>query len=473
MTMFTKGFLWGGAIAANQAEGAWNEDGKGPSIVDITRNGIGVSSSVDEKIHANKYYPSHEAIDFYHRYEEDMELMAEMGLKCFRTSIAWTRIFPTGEEESPNEKGLEFYDKLFDSMIKKGIEPIVTISHYETPLYLVEKYNGWEHKKMISLFEKYCKVIFKRYKDKVKYWLTFNEMNGIHRIPYGAGAIKLKGNVNEQLNMIYQASHNMFVANALANKWCKEMIPKAKMGIMLALSGVYPFTCKPEDVLGSYQLRRRSLLYSDVMLKGKYPAYFERIYKEKNLSLDITKEELEVIEKYPSDFLSFSYYRTNTYEDGMPIIGDTGGIGTRGNPYLPQTDWGWEIDPIGLRYVCNELTDRYNVPLFIVENGYGGIDSLSEDGKIHDAARIDYLNQHLIQLSEAVHDGCNIMGYTWWGPIDIVSAGTGEMKKRYGFIYVDKDNNGNGTLKRMKKESFYWYKKIIQTNGEVLKELVE
>lgn len=469
MAQFTENFLWGGAIAANQAEGAWNKEGKGLSLVDVATNGIGIFSSIDDFVDPEKYYPSHEAIDFYHRYEEDLDLMKELGLKCFRTSIAWTRIFPTGEEEIPNESGLAFYDKLFDAMNERGITPVVTISHYETPLNLINKYNGWESKEMIPLFEKYCKVIFVRYKDKVKYWLTFNEMNTIHRIPYASGAIRLRGDVSEELNIIYQASHNMFVANALANKLCKEIIPDAKIGVMLALSGVYPYTCKPEDVFGSYQLRRRSLLYADVMIKGRYPSYFDRIIDENDLNLKINEDELELIAEYPSGLLAFSYYRTNTYEDGMPIIGDTGGIGTRGNPYLPQTEWGWEIDPLGLRYVCNELTDRYDVPLFIVENGLGGVDEISEDGKIHDSARIDYLNQHLLQLSEAIKDGCDIIGYTWWGPIDIVSAGTGEMKKRYGFVYVDKDNEGNGTLERSKKDSFYWYKKIIETNGEVLK----
>lgn len=465
MSDFPKNFLWGGAIAANQAEGAWNIDGKGISIVDVAQNGIGIFSNPDRTIDSGKYYPSHEAIDFFHYYEQDLDLMKELGLKCFRTSIAWTRIYPTGEEESPNEAGLVFYDKLFDAMIKRGIEPVVTISHYETPLILVEKYNGWESKTLITLFEKFCKTIFQRYKNKVKYWLTFNEMNTIHRIPYASGAIRLKGDIESELNMIYQASHNMFVANALANKLCSEIIPDAQIGIMLALSGVYPYTCKPKDVFGSYQLRRRSLFYADVMIRGQYPSYFNRIIEENNLKLSITEDEEILIRKYPSRMLAFSYYRTNTYEDGMPIIGDTGGIGTRGNPYLEQTEWGWEIDPLGLRYVCNELTDRYNVPLFIVENGLGRVDSISNDGKIYDEARIDYLKSHLLQISEAVKDGCDIVGYTWWGPIDIVSAGTGEMKKRYGFVYVDKDNDGEGSLKRIKKESFYVYKKIIETNG--------
>jgi 6-phospho-beta-glucosidase len=468
--MFHKDFLWGGAIAANQAEGAWNEDGKGPSIADICRGGVGINATIDKEIDDTKFYASHEAIDFYHQYKNDIELLSELGLKCFRTSIAWSRIYPTGEEAQPNEKGLAFYDKLFDLLLEKGIEPIITISHYETPLYLSQQYNGWESKKLIPLFEKYCKTIFQRYKNKVKYWLTFNEMNAIHRIPYAAGAIQVEGTISEKLNTIYQASHNMFVGNAIANKLCKEIIPDAKIGIMLALSGVYPYTCKPEDVFGAYQLRRRSLFYGDVMIRGKYPNYFKRIVEENDLKLDITQDELDLIGKYKSEFLSFSYYRTNTYKEGMIILGDTGGEASYGNPYLKRTGWGWEIDPKGLRFVCNELYDRYNVPLFIVENGLGAVDETSEDGKIHDKYRIEYLKEHLIQVSEAIHDGCEVLGYTWWGPIDIVSAGTGEMKKRYGFIYVDRDNEGHGTSKRSKKDSFEVYKKIIETNGECLLE---
>ncbi|WP_026881125.1 glycoside hydrolase family 1 protein [Clostridium akagii] len=464
---FPKNFLWGGAIAANQAEGAFNEDGKGITLSDVTRGGLSKGVS-DDKIIEGRYYPYHQAIDFYHKYKEDTKLFGEMGFKIFRTSIAWARIFPKGDESEPNEAGLKYYDNLFDELIKNGMEPMVTISHYETPLYLIDEYGGWENRKLIKFFSKYCEIILKRYKNKVKYWMTFNEINNLHTIPYAAGAIKIKSEATK-LQQIYSASHNMFVANAHAVKLCKEIIPDAIMGCMLSLSVVYPATCNPDDVFEAYELRRRSLFYSDVMIRGEYPAYVKRIWDEHNINININIHEgdLELIKKYTSEYLAFSYYRSSLHKAGSPILGNTGGIIGQDNPYLVKTQWGWPIDAKGLRYVCNELYDRYQKPLFIVENGYGGTDEISGDGKIHDNARIDYLNKHIVQINEALHDGCNILGYTWWGPIDIVSAGTGEMRKRYGFIYVDKDNEGKGTLKRIKKDSFEWYKKVIGSNGEV------
>ncbi|MGE7759918.1 glycoside hydrolase family 1 protein [Peribacillus sp. NPDC097895] len=464
--VFPKDFLWGGAIAANQTEGAWNEDGKGPSINDAIRNGI-VGGSLDNEIVDGRYYASHEAIDFYHRYKEDVALFAEMGMKCFRTSIAWSRIFPNGDETGPNEKGLQFYDDLFDELLKYGIEPVITISHFETPLYLVKKYGGWKNRRLIGFFTNYSEVIFRRYKEKVKYWMAFNEVNHLHTIPLAAGAIELK-NEETKLQDIYQASHHIFVASALATKMCHEIIPNSQMGAMLSLSPIYPNTCNPDDVFDAYELRRRSLFYSDVLLRGYYPNYTKRIWKEYNIQVEMEQGDEEIIKQYTADYLGFSYYRSTTHQAGMPILGNTGGIMGLDNPYLEKTDWGWPIDAKGLRYVCNEVYDRYQKPLFIVENGYGGHDEINEEGNIIDDARMDYLNKHLIQLSEAIEDGCEIIGYTWWGPIDIVSAGTGEMKKRYGFVYVDKDNEGNGTLERRKKKSFYWYKQVIDTNGKVL-----
>ncbi|TDT51924.1 glycoside hydrolase family 1 protein [Fonticella tunisiensis] len=462
---FPEGFLWGGAIAANQAEGAWNEDGKGPDISNVVTHGF--TKPADEDIIEGKYYPSHEAIDFYHRYKEDIALFGEMGFNCFRTSIAWSRIFPNGDDAEPNEKGLQFYDDLFDEMLKYGMKPVVTISHYETPLHLFKKYGGWRNRKLIEFFTRYCETIFKRYKDKVKYWMTFNEINNMHTIPYAAGAIKFEEGENI-LQPIYQASHHMFVASSLAVKLCHQIIPDAKIGCMLSLSAVYPNTCHPDDVFGAYELRRRSLFYSDVHLRGYYPSYIKRIWEERDVHVHMEQGDEEIIRLYPADYLGFSYYRSTTYKAGMPILGHTGGIVGLENPYLKSTAWGWQIDPKGLRYVCNELYDRYQKPLFIVENGLGADDKVEEDGSIIDDYRIDYLNSHLREVREAIKDGVDIIGYTWWGPIDIVSAGTAEMKKRYGFIYVDKDNEGNGTLKRAKKKSFYWYKKIIETNGEIL-----
>lgn len=462
---FPENFLWGGAIAANQAEGAYLEDGKGLDIASCFAHGI--KHEFDFELNPNTYYPSHEAIDFYHKYKEDLSLMEEMGFKAFRTSIHWTRIFPNGDDEKPNEKGLEFYDSLIDEIIKRGMEPVITLSHYETPVHLVKKYGSWRNRKLIDLFLKYCKTVFTRYKGKVKFWLTFNEINNMRRMPGAAGGIFPYEGENLQ-QAVYQASHHMFIANSLAVKMCHEIDPAAKIGCMLSLSNTYPHTCKPEDVFETMELRRRSLLFGDVMIRGQYPNYINRIWEEENVRIEMLPEDEKILKTYTSDYLGFSYYRTSTHEFGQPFHGDTGGDQGTPNPYLESTPWGWQIDPLGLRYTCNELYDRYQVPLFIVENGLGQIDKISEDGQIHDDYRIDYIRQHLKAVKEAIKDGIPIYGYTYWGPIDIISAGTGEMKKRYGFIYVDKDNDGSGTLKRMKKDSFYYYKDVIASNGENL-----
>jgi 6-phospho-beta-glucosidase len=461
MSVFPKDFLWGGAIAANQAEGAWDVEGKGPSISDVVRGGI-VSGKHDATIDPNKYYASHEAIDFYHHYKEDVALFAEMGFTCFRTSLAWTRIFPRGDETMPNEAGLKFYDDLFDELLKYGIQPVITLSHYETPLALYQEYGGWKNRKLVDYFARYCEVVFTRYREKVKYWI--NELNNMNRMPFATGAVDADSTPQE----LYQATHHQFVANALANKLCHEIIPDAQIGCMLSLSNVYPATCNPEDIFSTMQLRRRSLFYSDVMMRGEYPAWTPRLFREQNIELAIEKGDLELIAEHPSDYLGFSYYRSVLHQADGEFRIDTGGTVGQDNPYLEKTAWGWPIDAKGFRIVCNELADRYRKPLFIVENGYGGIDEPDENGTIIDDARIDYGRQHIREMAEAISDGCNIMGYTWWGPIDIVSAGTGEMKKRYGFIYVDKDNDGKGTLKRSKKRSFDWYKQVIASNGEHL-----
>ncbi|TCC15034.1 glycosyl hydrolase family protein [Kosakonia quasisacchari] len=463
MSVFPKDFLWGGAIAANQAEGAWNEDGKGPSIADVVRGGI-ASGKHDAVIDPNLYYASHEAVDFYHRYKEDVALFAEMGFTCFRTSIAWSRIFPRGDETTPNEAGLAFYDALFDELLKYGIEPVITLSHYETPLALYQEYGGWKNRQLIDFFSRYCETVFRRYKGKVKYWMTFNELNNMNRMPFATGAV----DADAGTQAIWQANHHQFVANALANKLCHEIIPEAKIGCMLSLSTVYPATSNPDDIFSTMQLRRRSLFFSDVMMFGQYPAFAPRLFRELGVKLEIAEGDLQLLANYPSDYLGFSYYRSVLHQAGGQFRIDTGGTAGLDNPYLEKTEWGWPIDPQGFRIVCNELADRYRKPLFIVENGYGGVDEPDASGQINDDARIDYGRRHLEAMAQAIEDGCDIMGYTWWGPIDIVSAGTGEMKKRYGFIYVDKDNDGHGTLKRSKKKSFGWYQQVIASNGEVL-----
>lgn len=470
MTKFPDNFLWGGAIAANQAEGAYLENGKGLSIADILPVGETRIQKVSLQINENEYYPNHTAIDFYHKFEEDIELFAELGLKCFRTSIAWSRIFPNGDELEPNEEGLQFYDRLFEKLLSKGIEPIVTISHFETPLYLVTEYGGWQNRALIDFFDRYTKVIFERYKKQVKYWMTFNEINHTHTLPLIAAAVDVMDTATEQekLTILYQASHNMFVASGKAVLNGKKANNENQIGCMLSLSPIYPATCNPNDVFESYQLRRRSLFYSDVQLRGRYPAYFQRITEENKLILDIQKGDLDIIRKGTCDYLGFSFYRSSLHEAGMKILGNTGGLIGKKNPYLKETEWGWPIDPLALRYVCNELTDRYEKPLFIVENGIGLKDTFDSQGNIIDSERMWYLKEHVEAMGEAIKDGCTILGYTWWGPIDIVSAGTGEMEKRYGFIHVDKQNDGTGSLKRTKKASFNYYKQVIASNGQAL-----
>ncbi|API88778.1 6-phospho-beta-glucosidase [Marinilactibacillus sp. 15R] len=468
MTVFPKEFLWGGAIAANQAEGAYLEGGKGLSVTDILPVGPNRFDNLSLEVKEGVFYPSHEAINFYHTYKEDIQLLAGMGLKCFRTSIAWTRIFPNGDELEPNEEGLAFYEGMFKTLKEYGMEPIITLSHFETPLHLVKAYGGWKNRKLIHFFEKYCRIVFERYKGLVRYWMTFNEINHAHTLPLLGAGIQITEDTEHPLQAIYQASHNMFVASAKAVLIGHEIDEANQVGCMLSLSPIYPATCNPEDVFEANELRRRSLFYSDVQLRGTYPAYFERIKNENNIELDTEPEDFEFIKQGTCDYLGFSFYRSSLHEAGMKILGNTGGILGKKNPYLKETKWGWPIDPLALRYVCNELTDRYQKPLFIVENGIGVVDEVQEDGSIEDTERMGYLKDHVEMMKEAIKDGCTILGYTWWGPIDIVSAGTGEMKKRYGFVYVDKHNDGSGTKERRKKKSYDYYRQIIKTNGENL-----
>lgn len=458
-------FLWGGAIAANQAEGAYNVNGKGLSISDVIPNGL--MGEIHTEIKNNTYYPNHDAVKFYDNHKTDLALMAEMGFKCFRTSINWTRIFPNGDEKEPNESGLKFYDDLIDEILLHGMEPIITISHYETPLELVNKYGGWEGRELIEFYLNLCDVLFKRYKNKVTYWLTFNEINAVHFIPYAAGAIRLDPDKN-RLQSIFQASHHMMLASALAVKLAKEINAEFKIGCMLTLSTMYPATCKPEDVLGTYKMKRRSWYYSDVMMRGHYPAYAKKMWEDHQVKIETRSGDDQILKDGVCDFISFSYYRSSLFNNNMVIMGDTAGNTGDKNPYLESSPWGWQIDPMGLRLVCNEISDRYEAPLFIVENGLGTLDTVNPDNSINDDYRIQYVKDHLLQVNEAILEGCNIIGYTYWGCIDIVSAGTGEMAKRYGFIYVDRDNHGEGTYKRLKKKSFYWYQKVISTNGDSL-----
>lgn len=478
MKTFKEDFLWGGAVAANQFEGAWDIDGKGASVSDMCTNGTHTTPKrITSKIEPDTLYPSHEAIDFYHHYKEDIALFAEMGFKTFRLSIAWTRIFPTGMETEPNEAGLKFYDNVFDECKKYNIEPLVTISHYEMPYALVEKYNGWYGRECIDLFVRYCETIFERYKGKVKYWLTFNEINS-GAMPLGnvlslgtiqgySGSIM---DVPDDPKIRFQALHHQLIASAKAVKLAHEKYPEYKMGNMICFITKYPYTCNPDDIIMTQkEMQIINWFCSDIQVRGYYPSYAERYFEENNIIIKKEPDDDEILKEGTVDYYTFSYYMSNctgNAQDGAETSGNLAG-GLK-NPYLKASDWGWQIDPKGLRYTLNEIYDRYQIPLMVVENGLGAYDKLEEDGSINDDYRIDYLKEHIIQMREAVADGVDLMGYTPWGCIDLVSASTGEMAKRYGFIYVEKYDDGTGTLARRRKKSFDWYKKVIETNGTEL-----
>lgn len=465
---FPKSFLWGGATAANQFEGAYNEDGKGLSIQDIAPKGVmGPITEVPTEDNMKLI-----GIDFYHRYKEDIKLFAEMGFKTFRLSIAWSRIFPNGDDEIPNEKGLEFYDKVFDELQRYGIEPLVTLSHYETPLNLSKKYNGWANRDLIGFYERYVRTVFTKYKDKVKYWLTFNEINSAIHAPYmSAGIWTDKSELSKQ--DLYQAMHHELVASALAVKIGHEINPDFKIGCMILGIPVYPLTPHPDDLIEKMRVERESLFFADVHARGKYPRYMNRLFKENNIEIKWHEDDAEILSNVV-DFISFSYYMSScaTADEEKKKAGAGNLLAGVPNPYLKASEWGWQIDPKGLRLILNELYDRYEKPLFIVENGLGAVDELvtDENGNktVNDDYRIKYLNDHLVQVAEAIEDGVELMGYTTWGCIDLVSASTAELKKRYGFIYVDRHDDGSGTLERYKKKSFNWYKEVIATNGKSL-----
>ncbi len=478
MRTFKDGFLWGGAVAANQFEGAWDADGKGASVSDMCTNGTHTTPKrITTAIEPDTLYPSHEAIDFYHHYKEDIALFAEMGFKTFRLSIAWTRIFPTGMETEPNEAGLKFYDNVFDECKKHGIEPLVTISHYEMPYALVEKYNGWYGRECVDFFVRYCEVLFERYKGKVTYWLTFNEINS-GTMPMGnvlsLGTVKgYSGSimdVPDDPKIRFQALHHQFVASAKAVKLAHEKYPEYKMGNMICFITKYPYTCNPDDVIMTQkEMQITNWFCSDVQVRGYYPAYAERYFEENGIVIQKEPGDDEILAEGTVDYYTFSYYMstcTGNTSDGAQTAGNL--VGGLKNPYLEASDWGWQIDPKGLRYTLNEIYDRYQIPLMVVENGLGAYDKIEEDGSINDDYRIEYLRKHIEQMREAVADGVDLMGYTPWGCIDLVSASTGEMAKRYGFIYVEKYDDGTGTLARRRKKSFEWYKQVIASNGEQL-----
>lgn len=471
-------FLWGGAIAAHQAEGAWNIEGKGLSIADVmTAGGNGIPRKITQGVIEGEYYPNHEAIDFYHHYKEDIQLFKELGLKCFRTSIAWSRIFPKGVEEEPNEAGLLYYDRLFDTLIEHGIEPVITLSHFEMPYYIYEKFGGFSNKEVISLFVKFATCVFERYKDKVTYWMTFNEINnqadGQDPLHVWTNSAMIIEDETKKEELVFQAGINELIASAAAVIEGKKINPDFQIGCMMAYVPVYPYSCNPEDMMASVKANERRFFYNDIHARGKVPTYALKYWAEKNYQIDISKEELAILKEGTVDYIGFSYYMSGTISTLEEIEGQATEDIQRAkivkNPYIEVSDWGWPIDEVGLRYVLNTVYQRYDLPLFIVENGFGAYDRLTEDNTIHDDYRVEYLKKHIEQMKKAiVEDGVPVIGYTPWGVIDIVSFGSGEMEKRYGMIYVDKDNEGNGTLQRLKKDSFSWYQKVIETNGEKL-----
>ncbi|MGT2750411.1 glycoside hydrolase family 1 protein [Streptococcus orisasini] len=481
-----EGFLWGGATADFQFEGGFGEGGRGLLSHDYETDG----SAEQPRHHTMKmpdgsvirprssffyadpvppkarpvflddeYYPSHKAVDFYHHYKEDIALMAGMGFNVFRFSICWSRIFPTGEEEFPNEEGLKFYDRVIDEMAKYQMEPLITICHDEMPMNLALKYDGWSSRHLIDAYVKYCRVLFERYGDRCRYWLTFNEINAVR----GFGPCGTRNSTGQDR---YQAAHHMFVASAKAVKLGHEMMPNSQFGAMYAMSELYAATCKPEDVFQRLQERRENWYFIDTMGRGYYHSYAKDIWRRHGVkAIQMAKGDEELLREGQLDFISFSYYRSNTTQAGD----DWFNVGGSANPYLEETPWGWAVDPLGLRHVMNEIYDRIQKPLFIVENGLGAVDQADENGYVEDDYRIDYLRDHLRAMADAINiDGVACLGYTMWGPIDLVSLSTGEMKKRYGFIYVDMDDKGQGSLKRSPKKSYQWMKKVIASNGGAL-----
>ncbi len=474
---FSKDFLWGGAVAAHQLEGAWDVDGRGPSVSDVMTGGSEkVPRRITDGVVPGENYPNHRGIDFYHTYKEDVKLFAELGFKCFRTSISWSRIFPKGDETEPNEAGLKFYDSLFDELLKYGIEPVITLSHFEMPYYLTQEYGGWTNRKLVDFFVRYARCVMERYKNKVRYWMTFNEINNqtntsVDIFGWTNSGIRFSCFKNPK-KALYQAAHNEMVASAIVTKQGHEINPDFRIGCMLGFVPFYPYSCDPEDIMQQVECMRERYLFSDVMCRGHYGSYIYREWEREGTAPEMEEGDNAILKEGTVDYIGLSYYMTNTVRakterTGAAIVG--GNAHSVDNPYVKVSDWGWAIDPTGLRFALNSLYERYEKPLFIVENGLGAYDILKEDKTCDDSYRIDYLRAHIMQMKKAVeYDGVELMGYTPWGCIDVVSFTTGELAKRYGFIYVDLNDDGSGSGKRYRKKSFDWYRKVIESNGEVL-----
>lgn len=464
-------FFWGGALAAHQCEGAWNVDGKGPGIMDFATGGSATTHrELHKELKEGAYYPNHEAVDFYGNYKEDLKMMAEMGITALRTSINWPRIFPKGNEEEPNERGLQFYDDLFDEMLKYNIEPVITLYHFEMPKYLSEKYDGFLSKKTIDYFEKYALTVIDRYHTKVKYWITFNEINnkadGAHSLhTYTNSGFILANDEPKRKEKMYQASINELVASARVIAKAKDISKDIVFGCMMAYVPLYPNTSHPKDILASQDAMNRRYFFNDVHVFGEIPGYTVAEWDRESIQVDLSNEELEWLKKGTVDYISISYYMSKVIShkalDGFYKAYPEDEFYYGENKYLDRNPWGWAIDPEGLRYILNDLTSRYKLPIMIVENGLGEYDSKNDEGFIEDDYRIEFLESHINAMLMAIEDGANVIGYLAWGILDIVSFGSGEMDKRYGMIYVDKNNKGEGTLKRERKKSFYWYKDLI------------
>lgn len=472
-TAFPEGFLWGGAIAANQAEGAAFEGGKGLTTVDMIPHGphrMAVKLGQEKRfaLRDDEFYPSHQAIDFYHRYKDDIALMAEMGFTVFRTSISWSRIYPNGDETTPNAEGIAFYRDLFSECKKYNIEPLVTLCHFDVPMHLVKEYGSWRNRKMVTFFTRYARTCFEAFDGLVKYWLTFNEINILLHSPFsGAGLAFEAGENQEQVK--YQAAHHELVASALATKIAHEVNPENQVGCMLAGGNFYPWSCKPEDVWAALLKDRENLFFIDVQARGAYPGYTKRLFREKGIVIEMEAEDAAILQN-TVDFVSFSYYASRCASAEMNEQNSSAAnvVKSLKNPHIQASEWGWGIDPLGLRITMNMMYDRYQKPLFLVENGLGAKDEVNAQGEINDDYRISYLREHIKAMADAIEDGIPVIGYTSWGCIDLVAASTGEMSKRYGFVYVDRDDQGQGTLTRTRKKSFYWYKKVIASNGRDL-----
>lgn len=478
---FPDSFLWGGACAANQCEGAWDEGGKGLAVPDlVTRGDRDHPRMFHPQLLADADYPSRRGNDFYHRYAEDISLLAELGLRCYRMSIAWSRIFPKGYESEPNEEGLAFYDRVFDELRKHNIEPVVTLSHYEMPFGLVERYNGWESREVIEYFERYCATLFERYKNKVRYWITFNELNTGAFAPVYTGGTCREYNgpalycASIDTKLGYRALHHVLLASARVVALAHREYPEFVMGCMQSSLSSYPLTCDPKDVLAcEHYLWLMNWMVPDVQVFGAYPWYAKRMLEDFGVELEISEEDARTLKAGTVDMFTFSYYMSGcvtTHEGAERTMGNMSTSAK--NPYLKASDWGWQIDPDGLRYALHQAYDRYKIPIMVVENGFGAVDKLvsGDDGvpTVHDGYRIDYMRAHITAMSQAIDDGVDLIGYTPWGLIDLVSASTGEMKKRYGVVYVDVDDEGNGTFGRYRKDSFAWYRKAIASNGQDL-----